>query len=155
MLELLSMEIKIFLLSMLPIIELRGAIPIGIGKGLSYGAVFIVCYLGSLVPAPIILLGSKFVFRIMKNTKLFGPLTEKIREKSMRNAGKKIQKYGTLGLLIFVAIPLPGTGVWTGSIAASIMNLRFKYAMFAIIIGNLIAGLIILGLSGGLFSIIL
>ncbi len=84
----------------------------------------------------------------MKKTKLFKKLVHNLTDKSL-NKSHKIQKYGAWGLLIFVAIPLPGTGVWSGSLAAALLDMRFKWAFPAILVGNLIAGILVMGLSHG------
>jgi len=152
MLDILSKELKVFIISMLPLIELRGAIPIAIGYGMSNLNAFIVSYLGSLLPVPFILIGFRPLFRALKNSKFLNPFMERIKKRSMNNAGSKIQKYGTLGLLLFVSLPIPGTGVWSGSVAASMLNIRFKWAFPAIALGNLIAGIIILFFSDSVFS---
>lgn len=154
MLDLLSKELKVFIISVLPLVELRGAIPVAMGYGMSNLNAFIVSYLGSLLPVPFILIGFRPLFRAFKDSKYLNPLMERVKRRSMNNAGSKIQKYGTLGLFLFVSLPIPGTGVWSGSIAASMLNIRFKWAFPAIALGNFIAGIIILFFSDSVFSFI-
>ncbi len=146
--------IAVLITSALPLIELRGAIPVGMSLGMSAVDATILSYLGSIVPVPFILLLIKHIFKYLETTKVFGPIVSRLTHKTMNTNADKIEKYGAWGLLIFVAIPLPGTGVWSGSLAASLMNMRFKWAFPSILIGNAIAGLIIMALSSGVFSVI-
>lgn len=149
----LSIEIKVLLISALPIIELRGAIPIGISLGLTPIHATILSFIGSIIPAPFILFTIRPIFNYLKTTRTFKKIVNRLINKSINNR-IWIEKYGYLGLLMFVAIPIPGTGVWSGSLAAAFLNMRFKYAFPAIVIGNLIAGIIIMILSHGFVSVI-
>ena len=106
-----------------------------------------------MIPVPIILFTIRPIFNYLKKTKTFRKLVHRLTNKSL-NKSHKIQKYGAWGLLVFVAIPLPGTGVWSGSLAAALLNMRFKWAFPAILIGNLIAGILIMGVSNGVFKVI-
>lgn len=151
--EFLSIEIKVLLISALPIIELRGAIPIGISLGLSPIHAAILSFIGSMIPVPFILFTIRPIFSYLKTTRTFKKLVNRLINKSINNRNR-IERYGYLGLLMFVAIPIPGTGVWSGSLAAAFLNMRFKYAFPAIIIGNLIAGIIVMLLSHGVVSVI-
>ncbi len=148
LLNFLSIEFKVMLTAALPIIELRGAIPVGISLGLSPLHATILSFIGSMIPVPFILFAIRPIFNYLKKTKLFKKLVDKITDKSIHNSDN-IKKYGAWGLLAFVAIPLPGTGVWSGSLAAALLDMRFKWAFPAIFIGNLIAGMIIMWLSFG------
>ena len=118
---------------------------------------FTLSFIGSMIPVPFILFTIRPIFNYLKKTKLFKNLVYKLTSKSLNKSGK-IQKYGAWGLLVFVAIPLPGTGVWSGSLAAALLDMRFKWAFPAIFVGNLIAGVLIMGLShvvfNGVFSLI-
>jgi uncharacterized membrane protein len=152
LLNFLSIELTVLLTAALPIIELRGAIPVGITLGLSPIHSFILSFIGSMIPVPFILFTIRPIFNWMKKTKLFRKLVHRLTDKSFNKSGQ-IQKYGAWGLLIFVAIPLPGTGVWSGSLAAALLNMRFKLAFPAIFFGNLIAGILITGLSNGVFKV--
>lgn len=144
-------EFKVMFMAMLPIIELRGAIPIGVALGLSHIESLFFAYIGSIIPAPFILILIKPVLRWMHKTKMFKKLADKMIEKNNKNR-KTIDKYGTWGLLIFVAMPLPGTGVWSGSLLAALLNIRIRFSLLAIVVGNLIAGLAILSLTYGITS---
>ena len=150
-LDILSIEFAVLFTAALPIIELKGAIPVGISLGLSPRHSFILAYIGSILPVPIILFTIRPIFNYLRKTKTFKNLVGKITDRSMNKSGN-IKKYGYWGLFLFVAIPLPGTGVWTGSLIASLLNMRFKLAFPAICIGNLIAGILIVLLSHGIFS---
>lgn len=150
--NIISRELTVLFVATLPIIELRGAIPIGISLGLSPLHSTIISLIGSLIPVPFILFTIRPIFNRLKKTKMFKRLVHRLINKSISKSGK-IQKYGALGLLIFVAIPLPGTGVWSGSLAAALLDMRFKYAFPAILIGNTIAAVLIMGLSHGVISV--
>lgn len=151
LLDFLSIELTVMLTAALPIIELRGAIPVGISLGLSPLHSAIISFIGSMIPVPFILFSIRPIFNYLRKTKTFNKLIHKITDRSMDGSGK-IQKYGVWGLLLFVAIPLPGTGVWSGSLAAALLDMRFKWAFPAIFVGNMIAGILIMGLSHGVFN---
>ena len=130
-----------FLVSMLPIVELRGAVPVGTALGLNGIWVLIISIIGNLIPVPFIVLFARPVIRWFKKTKLFSPLATKLEEKVAKNQ-VKITKYERLGLFIFVAIPLPGTGAWTGALVASLLDMRIKHSFYAITAGVITAGII-------------
>jgi uncharacterized membrane protein len=153
LLNFLSIEFTVMLTAALPIIELRGAIPVGISLGLTPIHATLISLLGSMIPVPFILFSIRPIFNYLKTTKIFKKLVHKLTDKSMSKSGK-IQKYGAWGLLVFVAIPLPGTGVWSGSLAAALLDMRFKWAFPAILVGNIIAAVIIMGLSNEAFKLI-
>lgn len=153
LLDFLSIEFTVMLTAALPIIELRGAIPIGLSLGLSPLHATILSFIGSMIPVPFILFAIRPIFNYLKKTRMFKNIVEKLTISSINNNGSKIQKYGAWGLLIFVAIPLPGTGVWSGSLAAALLDMRFKWAFPAIFAGNLIAAFIIMTLSNGVMWI--
>ena len=154
LLDFLTVELTVMLTAALPIIELRGAIPVGISLGLSPIHAASIAFIGSLIPVPFILFTIRPIFNYLKKTKLFKNIVHKITERSINNNSGKIQKYGVWGLILIVAIPLPGTGVWSGSLIAALMNMRFKWAFPAILVENLIAGIFIMGLSTGVFKVI-
>ena len=153
LLNFLSIELTVMLTAALPIIELRGAIPVGISLGLSPIHATLLSLVGSMIPVPFILFSIRPIFNYLKTTKMFKKLVHSITDRSMNGSGK-IQKYGAWGLLVFVAIPLPGTGVWSGSLAAALLDMRFKWAFPAILVGNIIAAVIIMGLSNEAFKLI-
>ena len=135
------------LVSMLPIIELRGGLPFGVALGLPYYLAFPAAVIGNLIPAPFIIVYIRRIFELMRRylPKLNG-IVDKLERKAHLK-GKKMQKYQYLGLWLFVAIPLPGTGAWTGSLAAAFLGMRLKKAMPAVVLGVLTAGCIMLGLT--------
>lgn len=149
-LNFLTTEIKVLLMSMLPIIELRGAIPVGMAMGMSPVHAFITCYIGSILPVPVLLFAIRPVFKWLKGTIFYDKIIHKLIHRTL-NRSYYVDKYGFWGLFLFVAIPLPGTGVWTGTLAAVLLDIRFKTAFPAIILGNLIAGSLIMILSHGAF----
>ncbi len=152
MFELLRRYIVVLLVSMVPVIELRGAIPIGVvGQQLPALQTLIVAVIGNMLPVPIILLFAKKVLLWCCTWPgVLGRFFSKIHEKGMR-AGEKIEaKAGRgiyWGLFLFVAIPLPGTGAWTGSLAATLLDLKFWPSVAAVMLGVASAGLIMLTLS--------
>lgn len=153
LLDFLSIEFTVMLTAALPIIELRGAIPVGLSLGLSPLHATVLSFIGSMIPVPFILFTIRPIFNYLKKARMFKNIVEKLTIRSINNNGSKIQKYGAWGLLIFVAIPLPGTGVWSGSLAAALLDMRFKWAFPAIFFGNLIAAVIIMTLSNGVMWI--
>ncbi len=130
-----------FLVSMLPIVELRGAVPIGTALGLNLWWVLIISIIGNLIPVPFIILFARPIIRWLKKTRMFAPLANKLEAKVEKNR-EKITKYEKLGLFIFVAIPLPGTGAWTGALVASFLEMRIKDSLPAITAGVAAAGII-------------
>jgi uncharacterized membrane protein len=147
-----SIELTVLITAALPIIELRGAIPVGISLGLSPLHATGLSFLGSMIPVPFILFSIRPIFNKLKKTPMFSKVIHKLCHSSQGKSGQ-IQKYGIWGLILFVAIPLPGTGIWSGSLAAALLDMRFKWAFPAILVGNLIAAGLILGLSHGVVSV--
>lgn len=148
----LSNELKVMLTAALPIIEVKGAIPVGIAMGMTPIHATALAFLGSIIPVPLILFTIRPIFNYLKETRTFKKVVNKLIHRSLNKSGN-IKKYGYWGLFIFVAIPLPGTGVWTGSLIASLLDMRFKLAYPAIIIGNLIASILIMFLSFGVVNL--
>ena len=132
-----------FLISMVPVIELRGAIPIGVGAGLNLWLAIGVSIVGNLVPVPFIIIFIKKIFAWLrtKSEKLNGLVTR--LEKRAENKSVTVQKYAFWGLFILVAIPLPGTGAWTGALVAAMLEMPLKKAFPAILLGVLGAGVIV------------
>ena len=132
-----------FFVSMVPVIELRGAIPIGVGMGLPFWAVIFVSIIGNLVPVPFIIIFIKKIFAFMreKMPKLDGLVTR--LENKANSKSETVQKYAFWGLFIFVAIPLPGTGAWTGALIAAMLEMKLKKAFPSIALGVLTAGAIV------------
>ncbi len=146
-------ELTVFLLSLMPIIELRGGILAARLLDLQLVPAFFICLIGTLLPTPFILLFINKIFSWMRNTP-FVRLVDRLEAKG-RGKFEKINRYKTLGLLIFVAVPLPGTGAWTGSLAAALMKMDFKSAMLSVALGTLIADIIMCILSYGLLGLVL
>ncbi len=139
--------IEVLLLSMVPLIEQRGAIPLGIiVHNLNPWAVFIVSFLGSLIPVPFILFFFSYIFEWLGKTKLLKWFYDFVEKKVQKGKGK-VEKYEKWGLIIFVAIPLPTTGLWTGSAVAAFLKMNKKKAAIYIIIGGLISAAVITALS--------
>ena len=135
------------MMSMVPIIELRGGIPFGVALGLPYAEAFIAAVIGNLIPAPFIIVFIRRIFEFMlKHMPRLNGLVDKI-EKKAHLKGQKMQKYQYLGLWLFVAIPLPGTGAWTGCLVAAFLNMRLKYAFPAVMMGVLTAACIMTALT--------
>ena len=135
------------LVSMVPIIELRGGLPFGVALGLPYYLAFPAAVIGNLIPAPFIIVYIRRIFKMMRRyLPKLNALVDKLEHKAHLK-GKKMLKYEALGLWLFVAIPLPGTGAWTGSLAAAFLDIRLKKAMPAVVLGVLTAGTIMLALT--------
>ena len=131
-------ELIVFIISMVPILELRGGIIAAALLGVPIKIAIPICLVGNIIPIPFILLFIKPIFRWLKKTKLFRPLVEKIEKKSLAKSDK-IQKYEFWGLVLFVGIPLPGTGAWTGALLACLLDLKMKKVIPAIALGLLLA----------------
>lgn len=139
--EALPQELIVFIVSMLPLIELRGGLILAPIFGMPIGKAVAISLAGNILPIPFILWLITPIFNWMKTTKLFKPLVEKLEAKSMGKS-EKIQKYEFWGLVLFVGIPLPGTGAWTGALIASLLNIKIKKAFPAILLGLLLATVI-------------
>lgn len=142
-----------FFISMVPVIELRGAIPVGIAAGLPPAVAYIVSVLGNLVPVPFILLLIRRIFDWLRHTKTLGPIIEKLEHRAHLK-GRVVRKYRVLGLIILVGIPLPGTGAWTGALVAALLDIRLRSAIPAILVGLLIAGALTMGVTMGVIHVI-
>ena len=147
-----------FLVSMVPLVELRGGVPIAVGMGLPYLPALLICIVGNMLPVPIIYLFARKVLEWGRDKKYIGKFFTYCIEKGERGGEKLKAKAGKNGLFIalmlFVGIPLPGTGAWTGTLAASFLNMGFKETTKAVILGVILAGLIMLVASTGVFSVI-
>ena len=133
--------VLILMISMVPIIELRGAVPIGIAWGLDVLPTYLICVIGNIIPVPFILLFIRAILKFMHRVEKLAPIAEWIQKKADKHSGA-ITKYATFGLYLFVAIPLPGTGAWTGALVAALLNMKTKYAFLSIALGVLTAGII-------------
>lgn len=143
----------IFLVSLLPLLELRGGILAATLLQVDMVRAFFICAVGTLLPIPLILLFIRQVFDWMRNTCLKG-FVQRMEKKAEKNR-QKIEKYQKWGLFVFVAVPLPGTGAWTGALIAALMNMRFKHAMPPIIFGTLTADVIMCLLGYGVLGAVL
>ena len=131
-------ELIIFVVSMLPLIELRGGLILAPILDIPILKAIPICLAGNILPIPFILWFITPIFAWLKKTKLFRPVVEKLEAKSMGKS-ERIQKYEFWGLVLFVGIPLPGTGAWTGALIASLLNVKLKKAFPAILLGLLLA----------------
>ncbi len=147
-LEIVGEELCVFFCSMIPIIELRGAIPLGFGLGVPWWLCYLLAVVGNILPVPIILLCVKKVLQWMAKcrVKFFNKIANKLFEKAEKNR-EKIEKYAFWGLALFVAIPLPGTGAWTGALVASLFDMKFWKSFLSALIGVLAAGVLMTVLS--------
>lgn len=144
-------ELIIFLVSMLPVLELRGGMIAAKLLGVELLKAFVICYIGNILPIPFILLFIRKIFKFLKKFKSTGKLVEKLEVRSMRKS-EKVVKWRNWGLLTFVAIPLPGTGGWTGALIAALLDMRIRISFPIIALGVLIANLIMSIFSYGLLG---
>lgn len=151
--DVLRPEVIVFIVSLLPILELRGGILVGFLLGMDLLPSFIIAFIGNIIPVPFILMFIKFIFKKLKKTRMKG-FIEKIENKAMSKSNQ-IQKYAYLGLFLFVGIPLPGTGAWTGSLIAALLDMDMKKSFGIIVLGVIMAGIIISILSYGVLGSIL
>ena len=140
------------LVSMIPVIELRGGVPFGVALGLPVQQAFAAALVGNLLPVPFIILFVRRIFQWIRTyLPKFGDWIDRLERKAWAKSDK-VQKYELWGLLLFVAIPLPGTGAWTGSLIAALMDMRITRAVPVIVLGVLIAGVIVTSLTYGVVS---
>ena len=147
----------IFLISMVPLIELRGAIPVSQGFQLPLLQSYIVCVIGNMLPVPVIYLFARKVLEWGKDKKYIGKFFTFCIEEGHKGGEKLKEKAGRglfVALLLFVGIPLPGTGAWTGTLAASFLDMGFKKSVIAVLLGVLLAGVIMGIASAGVFTAI-
>ena len=147
--------ITIFLISMVPLIELRGAIIFSQGWQMPLITSYIVCVIGNMLPVPIIYLFARKVLEWGKDKKYIGKFFTFCIEKGHKGGEKLKEKAGRgifVALLLFVGIPIPGTGAWTGTLAASFLDIGFKKSVVAVLLGVLLAGIIMGTVSAGVFT---
>ena len=142
-----------FFISMVPVIELRGALPFGVGLGLDPWLALCVSIVGNMIPVPFIILFIRKILDWMKRFDGFRRIAEKLEAKAAKHEDK-IVKYEALGLFILVALPLPGTGAWTGSLVAALFDLRLRSAVPVIFAGVVTAGLIVFFITYGVVAIV-
>ena len=139
-----------FLISMVPIFECRAAIPTGVAMGLPTWLVFVTSAIGNFLPAPFIVLFIKKIFAWMRKiSPKFEHIVAKLESKADGKKADKIRKYSALGLILFVGIPLPGTGAWTGALIAAMLDIKLRHAAPAIALGVLLACVLVSFLSVG------
>lgn len=146
-----------FALSMVPIVELRGALILGFGLSLPWYVNLPICILGNMLPIPFILLFIRRILNWMKNVKCLDKIALWVEKVGQKRSGK-VTKYELLGLFLFVAIPLPGTGAWMGALISSLLEMRIKHSLISIFLGVICAGTLItvaLYGAGGLASLLL
>ena len=144
-----------FLISMVPLVELRGAVPIAVGMGVPLWAAYIVAVIGNMLPVPFIFLFARKFLEWGKNKKLIGKFCNWVLKKGEKGGKKLTEKTGQsvyFALLLFVGIPLPGTGAWTGTLAASLLDLNWKKSVLCIMAGVMLAGAIMGLASMGVFG---
>lgn len=144
-------EAFVALVSMVPLIELRGGLPIAYALGMSIWLAVPICIVANMIPVPFILWFITPLFTALKKTKLFRPMVEKLEARAMGKS-ERVEKGWFWGLALFVGIPLPGTGAWTGALIASMLNIPFKKAFPAILLGVIIATVIVGLLVWGLLD---
>ena len=153
-LEVVGRRLCVFFCSMIPIIELRGAIPLGAGLGLPFWQAFLLSIAGNILPVPFILLFIKAIIAWSAKSKIafLNKFASFLNRKIEKNR-ERIEKYSFWGVCLFVAIPLPMTGAWTGSLVAAALDMKFWRALLSCIIGVLIAGVVVTLISYGALAI--
>lgn len=137
--EKLSSELIAFIISMLPVLELRGGLIAAKLLELDFSKAFLICFVGNMLPIPFILFFIRKIFNWLKRFKRVNVMIDKLEARSIRKADK-VKKYRLFGLFLFVAIPLPGTGAWTGALVADLLDIRVRHSLPAIAAGVLCAG---------------
>lgn len=145
--------VSTMLMSMVPVIELRGALPLGVGMGLPIWVSFICSVIGNMIPVPFIIVFIERIFEWLKKSEKIRTVIEKL-EKKAHLKGRMVEKYSLIGLFILVAIPLPGTGAWTGSLIAALLDIKMKKAFWPIFFGVVVAGVIVALMTAGVVTIV-
>lgn len=140
-------------MSMVPVVELRGAIPLGVAAGLHPLAAAAAAVLGNMVPVPFILLLLRQVFALLRRVPWLGEKVDWL-ERRAHLKGRMVKKYRLLGLMLLVAVPLPGTGAWTGALVAVMLDIRFRNALPAIALGVLAAGAVVTAATCGVAGLL-
>ena len=141
------------LVSMIPVIELRGGIPFGVALGLTHWEAWLAAVIGNMIPLPFIIVYIRRIFQwLRRNIPRLDRFVDKLETKAHLN-GRKVTKYKYLGLMIFVAIPLPGTGGWAGALVAAFLDMPLRRAIPTLFLGVLIAGFLVTGITFGFTSI--
>lgn len=153
MLDFIPVAFRILILAAIPVLEQKAAIPVGVIAGLPIWEVYILTLIGAIIPSPFIIWFIEHIFQFLRRYPLMNKIITKFEIKTRGKSGN-ILKYKLLGLFLFVAIPLPGTGVWTGSLAAVLLGLDKKSAVMAVFMGAIVCGLLILGFTSGVGALI-
>jgi len=138
--------------AMVPVLELRGAIPFGVALGLSPGLAYLMAVIGNLIPVPFVMLLIRSVFRWLRRWDRWDQLIVKLETRA-EDKGELVRKYSLVGLILLVAVPLPGTGAWTGALVATLLDIRMQVALPCILVGVLIAGGITLAVTCGVIHL--
>jgi uncharacterized membrane protein len=134
--------LEIMILAMLPLIELRGAIPIGIAMGLNPIGVYIVSVIGSTIVSIPLIFTFRHILNFFRSIDIFVPLVKKVDIK-IESGMKRLKSISILGIILFIGIPLPTTGTWTAAAIASILKMRIKTSLLGVLIGNMMSGIIV------------
>lgn len=145
-------ELIVFVISLFPILELRGGLIAAKLLEINFFKAFAICYVGNMLPIPFILVFIRTIFNKLKKLNFLRDKIERLEKKSLEK-GEKVKKYSDWGLLTFVAFPIPGTGGWTGALIAALLDMRLKRSIPIIAIGVFIAGVIMSILSYGLMGL--
>ncbi len=145
-------EAALFIVSMIPLIELRGSVILGAALGMPWQKVFVICVLGNLLPIPFVILCIKRIFYLLRRFPFFTRFVNWYEARLTKSA-KEMAGYSFVGLALFVALPIPGTGAWSGAGVAALLNMRLRYAFPAIAAGVVICGIIMTISSYGLLNI--
>ena len=148
-----SGELIAFIISLFPVLELRGGLIAATFLGIEWWKAFIYCFIGNMLPIPFILLFIRKIFDLMKKWGPFKKIVDKLEQKAEKHRDK-IEKYRLWGLFILVAVPLPGTGAWTGALVAALMDIRIRHALPVIAAGVVVAGIIVATVSYGVAGLI-
>ena len=140
----------VFFMSMIPVVELRGAIPYGLAAGLDPWLTYLAAVVGNMVPVPFIMIFIRRIFNwAREHSRWLGNRVQWLEDRAEKKSDL-VQRYALAGLTVLVAIPLPGTGAWTGALVAALMNIRLRQSFPAVLLGVLIAGVIMLLICGGI-----
>ncbi len=149
-----SRELVIFIISMIPILELRGGLVAASLLQVPITTAIPICIIGNVIPVPFILLFIRQIFKLLRNVKGIGGLIRKLEARAMGKSDS-IRKYEFWGLVLFVGVPLPGTGAWTGSLIAALLEVDFKKAILAVLLGIAMATVIMSVVSYGLLGAVI
>ena len=144
-----------FFLGMCPIIEIRGAIPVGVSLGLTYFEAFVIGFIGNIIPIYFIVKHIGIIFEVLGKIKIFKKIIDWASDRAIKKIeeSERLQNFTALGLYLFVALPLPGTGAWVGSLIANFLHVPLKKAWIPLVLGVLTAGIIILAATGSVVAI--